>query len=223
MNKDFSRIITILRKEKKLSQKEAANDLGISQALLSHYEKGIRECSLDFVIKVADYYEVSTDFLLGRTSERYSEITDISEEISDEKRKSISQMINKRFIVNSINIIYEYLIKINSRKLSNLVSDYLMMNVYKIFRQIYKSNPKNKDQIFTIDDYTYKTFNSLSLESINTKINAATNIKLDKEYINKCSDINISEKSINEEFPMLCSSLFSVIQHSEKNIKNYIS
>ena len=32
-----------LRTEKGLSQKEAANDLGVSQALLSHYEKGIRE------------------------------------------------------------------------------------------------------------------------------------------------------------------------------------
>ncbi len=37
-----------LRTEKGLSQKDAANDLGVSQALLSHYEKGIREFGLDF-------------------------------------------------------------------------------------------------------------------------------------------------------------------------------
>ena len=70
MNKDFPRIITMLRKEKKYSQKQVAEDLGISQALLSHYEKGIRECGLDFVIKVSEYYSVSCDFLLGRTPER---------------------------------------------------------------------------------------------------------------------------------------------------------
>ena len=70
MNKDFPRIITMLRKEKKFSQKQVAEDLGISQALLSHYEKGIRECGLDFLIKVSDYYSVSCDFLLGRTPER---------------------------------------------------------------------------------------------------------------------------------------------------------
>mgnify|MGYP002519639474 CR=1 FL=1 len=43
MNSDFPRIITLLRKERGISQKHAASDLQISQALLSHYEKGIRE------------------------------------------------------------------------------------------------------------------------------------------------------------------------------------
>ena len=54
MNNDFGRIITLLRKEKKLSQKQVAIDLGISQSLLSHYEKGIRECGLDFLVKTAE-------------------------------------------------------------------------------------------------------------------------------------------------------------------------
>lgn len=48
MQSDFPRVLTLLRKEKHLSQKEAASALGVSQALLSHYEKGIRECGLDF-------------------------------------------------------------------------------------------------------------------------------------------------------------------------------
>ena len=67
MNKDFPRIITLLREERGFSQKKAADALGISQPLLSHYEKGIRECSLDFVVKTADYYNVTCDYLLGRT------------------------------------------------------------------------------------------------------------------------------------------------------------
>ena len=54
-----------LRKKKNISQKEAAQSLGISQALLSHYEKGIRECGLDFLVKAAAFYDVSTDYLLG--------------------------------------------------------------------------------------------------------------------------------------------------------------
>ena len=49
VNSDFPRILTLLRKEQGISQKKAAADLGISQALLSHYEKGIRECGLDFI------------------------------------------------------------------------------------------------------------------------------------------------------------------------------
>lgn len=64
MNSDFPRILTLLRKEQGISQKKAAADLGISQALLSHYEKGIRECGLDFIVRTADYYGVSCDYLL---------------------------------------------------------------------------------------------------------------------------------------------------------------
>ena len=74
MEKSFSVTLTELRKEKRLTQKEAAAKLGISQALLSHYEKGIRECSREFLIKAADFYGVSCDYLLGRTAERTGEI-----------------------------------------------------------------------------------------------------------------------------------------------------
>ncbi len=67
MNCQFPKIISELRKSKGISQKQAAIDLGVSQALLSHYEKGIRECGLDFLIKLSSYYEVSCDELLGIT------------------------------------------------------------------------------------------------------------------------------------------------------------
>lgn len=59
-----------LRTEKSISQKAAAADLGVSQALLSHYENGIREFSLDFLCKAADYYGVTADYILGRTGSR---------------------------------------------------------------------------------------------------------------------------------------------------------
>ena len=42
MNADFSRTLALLRQEKGISQRKAAKELGISQALLSHYENGIR-------------------------------------------------------------------------------------------------------------------------------------------------------------------------------------
>ena len=57
----FSSRLTEQRKRKGVSQKVAAKELGISQALLSHYENGIRECGLDFVVRAADYYGVTCD------------------------------------------------------------------------------------------------------------------------------------------------------------------
>ena len=59
-----------------MSQRTAAADLGISQALLSHYENGIREPGLSFVVRACDYYHVSADFILGRTLSREGEHAD---------------------------------------------------------------------------------------------------------------------------------------------------
>ena len=54
MATDFSRTLSLLRQEKGVSQRKAAAELGISQALLSHYENGIREPGLAFVTRVCD-------------------------------------------------------------------------------------------------------------------------------------------------------------------------
>ena len=65
--KSFAQILSELRRTVGLSQRKAAADLGISQALLSHYENGAREPGLNFVCRVCDYYNVTADYLLGRS------------------------------------------------------------------------------------------------------------------------------------------------------------
>lgn len=75
MTSKFSTMITHLRKQRGISQKTAAAELGVSQSLLSHYEKGIRECGNDFIVKAADYYGVSCDYILGRQQSAQSENT----------------------------------------------------------------------------------------------------------------------------------------------------
>jgi len=67
MSGTFHQVLSQLRKNKGVSQRKVASDLYISQALLSHYENGIREPGLDFVNRACDYYGVTADFLLGRT------------------------------------------------------------------------------------------------------------------------------------------------------------
>ena len=52
MATEFSRTLSLLRKERGVSQRVAAADLGVSQALLSHYENGIREPGLAFVLSL---------------------------------------------------------------------------------------------------------------------------------------------------------------------------
>lgn len=69
MERSFSGVLSELRRAKGLSQRKAAGDLNISQALLSHYENSAREPGLGFVIRACDYYGVTADYLLGRTDE----------------------------------------------------------------------------------------------------------------------------------------------------------
>lgn len=89
MNADFSTKLSELRRAKGISQKEAAAELGISQALLSHYEKGIRECGLDFVRKASVYYGVTTDWLLGLSDTRLgaNEIFEAADSPADEQMR----------------------------------------------------------------------------------------------------------------------------------------
>ena len=65
MKNSFAVRLSELRRQRGLSQKETSDALGVSQALLSHYEKGIRECGLDFLCKAAAYFDVSCDYMLG--------------------------------------------------------------------------------------------------------------------------------------------------------------
>ncbi len=68
MERLFSETLSTLRKARSISQRQAAADLGISQALLSHYENGAREPGLSFVCRACDYYGVTADYLLGRSA-----------------------------------------------------------------------------------------------------------------------------------------------------------
>ena len=57
-----------LRKSKGISQLRLATDLNTSQNTISRYETGEREPGIAELIKLADYFNVSVDYLLGRTN-----------------------------------------------------------------------------------------------------------------------------------------------------------
>ena len=62
-----------LRQKRKISQLKLAMDLQLNQNAISRYETGVREADYSTLIKIADYFDVSIDYLLERTDnpERY--------------------------------------------------------------------------------------------------------------------------------------------------------
>ncbi len=222
MNTEFSRIITLLRKEKKLSQKKVAVDLGISQALLSHYEKGIRECGLDFVIKTADYYNVSCDYLLGRTTERNGakiSIDDYSQAANNNYGSMLSQL-NKKLIQNSTNLIFEVADQMNSKDIELAVSDYLMTSVYKMFRVLYTANSKNPTALFSIPSKISDGYSSAYLFRKEAEIIAVSHgITTGNESADKVNAPQLSQDIINEKYPNYSTSMLNLIRIVENNIK----
>lgn len=228
MNSDFSRIMTLLRKERKISQKHAAEDLGISQGLLSHYEKGKRECGLDFLVKAADYYNVSCDYLLGRSPEpegKTISISDIPEEDSNRREKiapgSVMVAFNKKLIINSINVLFSLLAKFRSATVIKEASGYLMLAVYKVFRHIYSSNPANDQNFFTVD----KSFSALCCDAAmslaEAKLNAAVSgvIVDGEDAVDREQSPEINTAGLAQEYPQYYSSTVNLIKNSEVRIK----
>lgn len=142
MDKNFPIILTELRKEKGLSQKEAAAKLGISQALLSHYEKGIRECGQSFLIKVADFYGVTCDYLLGRSKVR-SEMSYLADEILSDDSTSDSLPTSKTLI--RAGTLVTQLIKNSENSLNMKLDIIYAIELYKIILAQAKAGnlPKN--------------------------------------------------------------------------------
>ncbi|MGN0614381.1 MAG: helix-turn-helix domain-containing protein [Porcipelethomonas sp.] len=56
-----------LRKKHGITQLKLAMDLNLNQNSISRYEKGVREADYQTLIKIADYFDVSIDYLLERT------------------------------------------------------------------------------------------------------------------------------------------------------------
>ncbi len=157
-NYDFSRTLSLLRQEKGVSQRTAAEALGICQALLSHYENGAREPGLAFVRKACDYYHVSADFLLGRSMSRDGttiiepeELYDASAEKGNVLRGSISAMLSKKLLVNSLDLLFGLLGKMGSKAVITAAADYLGDAVYKVFRHLYRASGTQNEGFFSID------------------------------------------------------------------------
>jgi len=216
VNKDFARIITFLRKEKKLSQKQAAQELGISQALLSHYEKGIRECSLDFVVKTADYYNVSCDYLLGRTADRdYDAAEPVFEKGS--KKQSAAQIVSRRLIASALNAIYDMAATAKNRRLDRTITNYFMLGAYRVFRYMYSANPNNSRELFTISDDIYSGYAGASMEKLRTDIESMCAYKSDS-FIIALGEAESSPEKLAQEYPDTAGEIFNVIHQAENVI-----
>ena len=75
---DLSVRLKQLRLDKQLRQEQVARLVGVSKGAISAYETEIRQPSYDVLIRLANLYRVSVDYLLGRTDDRTLDISGLT-------------------------------------------------------------------------------------------------------------------------------------------------
>ena len=90
-NLEFGKLLAKLRKEKGVLQKEVATYLNMTVATVSNYEKGVHMPDLNTLIMLADFFDVSTDYLLQRTNYK-SSISTLNRPLSGEY--TVSDLMN---------------------------------------------------------------------------------------------------------------------------------
>lgn len=101
----FNEILRILRRKKNLSQKDLGNKLGLAESTIGMYEQGKRQPDYETLLKIADYFEVTVDYLLSNknsalTNDPISDDPDLqiafkeASDFSEEARKQTIDFIN---------------------------------------------------------------------------------------------------------------------------------
>ncbi len=219
MNENFSRVLALLRQEKGVSQRKAAGELGISQALLSHYEKGVREPGLEFVVKACDYYHVSADYLLGRTLTRDGAVIEAEELVDAAQAKeslkgSIMAKLQKKLIVNSTSVLFDQLGKTGSREAVTHAGEYLSAALYQLYRLFYRQAGGN-DSYFSTDSRTFD-MDALSAGMTLSRIRYAKAVE-SKELAGKFPAMDA--QTLAEEYPGLSQSVAQVLHNVDEQMK----
>ena len=216
MVSDFPRTLCLLRQEKKISQRKAAGELGVSQALLSHYENGVREPGLSFVVRAADYYGVSADFLLGRTMARdggailAEDLTDSSLDKGNVLQGSAAVMLSKKLLVNSTSLLYEQLGK-ESRATVKTVSDYMSLAFYKAYRLLYAMDESSSKKAFAAPQSVFSEMCDAEMKKCEAQLRRLAENGED-------ATLDMSLEHVQQKWPRLAPSLLSLLHGVDEKI-----
>ena len=214
-----ARNLALLRQERGLSQRAAAADLGISQALLSHYENGIREPGLAFICKACDYYQVSTDYLLGRSSVRESASFDphvIYKTYNKEREKNPNKTLARfycRVLNNAMVIIFDLLAKIQEEKAIAAAYQFIGTAIYRLYRHLTKYAPDGITTLMEVEDIDM-TIRASEADMVLSEVQLLQCLKKRKEEKKPFPDAGY--KILEKNYPDQYLSLFEIVYSGGK-------
>lgn len=216
---EFSRTLSLLRRERGVSQRTAAGDLGISQALLSHYENGVREPGLSFVVKACDYYNVSADFILGRTLSREGSMLTHEEVLNAAEPGNILQgsvmaTLQSKLLSGAVGVLFGLLGKLGDKAAINAAAAYLGSAVYQLYRHLYRAAGAN-EAYFALDPAAC----AMGVAGADMKLceNRYTQA-LRNQAAQKAEFPDLSAEAVTAAYPGRCQSLTQVLSTADSRL-----
>ena len=109
----FGELLASLRRERGILQKELAAYLNVTVATISHYEKGVHAPDYETLVKLADFFDVSTDYLLQRT-----------------EYKSSIQTLNQKLVVNyTVSELVNAILQLDQNSMTALIDYYELLSL----------------------------------------------------------------------------------------------
>lgn len=205
MTNSFARRMTELRRKKGITQKQAAASLGISQALLSHYEKGVRECGLDFLLKAAAFYEVSTDYLLGKEKKETKSLTPFQEAAGQ--------------FAGAGQVVFSLIANTGSKQLMEQASDFLSLAYYRLYRQLFWGGHPAYSP-FEIHHLTYRALADAGMEIAEVKLRCVLE-GLDMGQYKRVDPraLELEHEQLSQLYGNSYLQLMKVMEQAEKRLK----
>ena len=216
---EFSRPLSLLRQERGVSQRTAASDLGISQALLSHYENGIREPGLSFVVKACDYYHVSADFILGRTLSRDGSMLSSEEVLEAAEPGNILQgsvlaTLESKLLAGAVGVLFGLLGKLGDKTAINTAAAYLGGAVYQLYRHLYRAAGAN-EAYFALDPAAC-TMGTADADMKLEEVRYARALRA--QAAKKAEFPDLSPEALTSNYPGRCQSLTQVLSTADARL-----
>lgn len=222
MSTEFSRTLALLRQERGVSQRTASKDLGISQALLSHYENGIREPGLAFVVKVCDYYHVSADYMLGRTLARDGSML-TSEEIlnaaepNNVLQGSVLATLQSKLLSGAISVLFGLLGKLGNKGAINAAANCLGTTVYQLYRHLHHA-AGGSDSYFALSQIDC----AVGMAGADIKLAECDYARaLYAEVEKKAQFPDMTQEALNAAYPGRNQSMTQVLSTADQRIQSY--
>ena len=88
----FGENLRKLRKGRGMTQSELGGKIGLSKAVISKYETGLGYPSFDVLIRIAKFFGVTTDYLLGVSGDKLMDITGLTESQADALQRMVAEL-----------------------------------------------------------------------------------------------------------------------------------